>query len=250
MKFFRNIRKKLIEQNKARNYFFYAIGEIILVVIGILIALQVNNWNENRKTIVLEKNYLSDIKNNLIADTLTFSTAIKRVKQTISNNKRLLNPEIIHEISADSLFYLLQTSFHSTRIYHIDNSTFLKLSNTGFVESGNHNAIFKEINNYYNKEFVAYSEYIEWDKEQSIDMFNKDFLGSFKDIDLTNLSLENNSSVKETTETNFFQEFIHSPHFRNATWSNYNRKEAVLERLLFQKQIANDLIKKIDTELN
>jgi hypothetical protein len=239
----------MIEESKVRRYVLYAIGEIVLVVIGILIALQVNNWNENRKTVALEKSYLSDIKNDLIADTITFSTAIKRVKQTISNNKRLLTPEIIHEISTDSVFRLLQTSFHSIRIYHIDNSTFLKLSNTGFVETGNHNAIFKEINNYYNKEFVAYSEYIDWDKEQSIDMFNKDFLGSFKDIDLTNLSLENNSSIKEKTETNFFQKFIHSPHFRNATWSNYNRKEAVLERLLFQKQIANDLIKKIEAEL-
>jgi allophanate hydrolase subunit 1 len=49
IKFFRSIRKKLIEQSKVRNYFFYAIGEIVLVVIGILIALQINNWNENQK---------------------------------------------------------------------------------------------------------------------------------------------------------------------------------------------------------
>ncbi len=96
---------------------------------------------------------------------------------------------------------------------------------------------------------MAYSEYIDWDKEQSIDMFNKDFLGRFKDIDLTNFTLGNNPSIEEKTETNFFQEFIHSPHFRNATWSNYNRKEAVLDRLLFQKQIAHDLIKKIDEAL-
>lgn len=43
------IRKKLTDEDKARKYFFYAIGEITLVVIGILIALQVNNWNEERK---------------------------------------------------------------------------------------------------------------------------------------------------------------------------------------------------------
>jgi len=45
IKFFRHIRKSLIEQNKMGKYFKYAIGEIILVVIGILIALQINNWN-------------------------------------------------------------------------------------------------------------------------------------------------------------------------------------------------------------
>lgn len=55
IKFFRKIRQKLIEKNKVRNYFFYAIGEIILVVIGILIALQINNWNENRIARIAER---------------------------------------------------------------------------------------------------------------------------------------------------------------------------------------------------
>ncbi len=49
IKFFRHIRKKLIAENKISKYLLYALGEIILVVIGILIALQLNTWNENRK---------------------------------------------------------------------------------------------------------------------------------------------------------------------------------------------------------
>lgn len=58
MKLFRNIRQKLLAENKASKYLLYAIGEIILVVIGILIALQINNWNESNKTKAKEKNYL------------------------------------------------------------------------------------------------------------------------------------------------------------------------------------------------
>jgi hypothetical protein len=50
IKFFRKIRQKLLKENKYSKYLTYAIGEIILVVIGILIALSINNWNENRKT--------------------------------------------------------------------------------------------------------------------------------------------------------------------------------------------------------
>ena len=50
IKFFRKIRFDLLGKNKTGKYFKYAIGEIVLVVIGILIALQINNWNEVRKT--------------------------------------------------------------------------------------------------------------------------------------------------------------------------------------------------------
>jgi len=58
LKFFRAIRKKLIEQDNIRKYLLYAIGEIMLVVIGILIALQVNNWNEERKKQMEEHHYM------------------------------------------------------------------------------------------------------------------------------------------------------------------------------------------------
>ena len=58
IKFFRKIRQNLLMKNKTGKYFKYAIGEIVLVVIGILIALQINNWNENRKQLIkVQKNY-------------------------------------------------------------------------------------------------------------------------------------------------------------------------------------------------
>ena len=65
IKLFRNIRQKLLAEGKTTNYLKYAIGEIFLVVIGILIALQINNWNENRKLQSQELKLLFDIKSNL-----------------------------------------------------------------------------------------------------------------------------------------------------------------------------------------
>lgn len=70
IKFFRNIRKTLLSEGKTSKYIKYAIGEIVLVVIGILIALQINNWNEHRKQqqeeIATLKNIRSDFANTVI----------------------------------------------------------------------------------------------------------------------------------------------------------------------------------------
>ena len=65
IKFFRHIRQKLIMENKTSKYLKYAIGEIVLVVIGILIALQINNWNENRKERLIERNLLNSLQEDL-----------------------------------------------------------------------------------------------------------------------------------------------------------------------------------------
>ena len=64
--FFRKIRKKLAVDNKPLKYMRYAIGEILLVVIGILIALQINAWNGERKDRKLEINYLENLKKELV----------------------------------------------------------------------------------------------------------------------------------------------------------------------------------------
>ncbi len=65
LKFFRKIRKKLIEQENVRKYLLYAVGEILLVVIGILIALQVNNWNNDRKEAAVTQSRLENIRDEL-----------------------------------------------------------------------------------------------------------------------------------------------------------------------------------------
>ncbi len=74
LKFFRNIRRHLLESNKVKSYFFYAIGEIALVVIGILIALQINNWNQDQVDRRLEKEYL----NRLLVDVQADSKELNR----------------------------------------------------------------------------------------------------------------------------------------------------------------------------
>ena len=68
IKFFRKIRQNLLSEGKTGKYFKYAIGEIVLVVIGILIALSINNWNENRKNNLLKQSYIKNLKIDLNTD--------------------------------------------------------------------------------------------------------------------------------------------------------------------------------------
>ncbi|MFT5762098.1 MAG: hypothetical protein ACI8WA_001222, partial [Polaribacter sp.] len=68
IKFFRKIRYDLMEKNKTGKYLKYAIGEIILVVVGILIALQINNWNAEKKTAITELKILEVMQKNLNSD--------------------------------------------------------------------------------------------------------------------------------------------------------------------------------------
>lgn len=68
IKFFRTIRKKMLNHNRFNKYMLYAIGEIILVVIGILIALQINDWNDQKKKADLEIKILKEINTNLNFD--------------------------------------------------------------------------------------------------------------------------------------------------------------------------------------
>jgi uncharacterized membrane-anchored protein YhcB (DUF1043 family) len=77
IKFFRKIRQKLLSENKFSKYLIYAIGEIVLVVIGILIALQINNWNENRKQQAEINDIYKQIALDLDNDIDEFSNVIK-----------------------------------------------------------------------------------------------------------------------------------------------------------------------------
>ena len=83
IKFFRKIRQKLLSENKFSKYLIYAIGEIVLVVIGILIALQINNWNNQQRDNQSEIKYLNQIKNSLRDNDLILKERIESDKRNL-----------------------------------------------------------------------------------------------------------------------------------------------------------------------
>ena len=114
IKFFRKIRQQLLSQNKVSNYFFYAIGEIILVVIGILIALQINNWNENRKDRATEAVHLKELLVDFEINLQKSEQVISRIEEVLPYLTGLLEQSAMVQptISVDSMngsFKLLNT---------------------------------------------------------------------------------------------------------------------------------------------
>lgn len=89
--FFRRLRKQLADDNKPLKYIRYAIGEIVLVVIGILIALSINNWNEERKDAILEKKYLESIRKELEINIKTATSEKQFQDFQIHNVEVILN---------------------------------------------------------------------------------------------------------------------------------------------------------------
>ena len=131
IKFFRRIRENLITENRFIKYTLYAIGEIILVVIGILIALQINNWNENRllrqKEIQILKSFETQFQNDIsqFGESLKFYEVASESIDIIIYH---LENKIPYNDSLNRHFYL------STRFYgdsDLDDNVFESLKSLG-----------------------------------------------------------------------------------------------------------------------
>ena len=93
-KFFRQIRYKLVNSNQTIKYLKYGIGEIVLVVIGILIALQINNWNELRKIHLQDIEFLNNLKVELLVDISALrerKSHYQRINDNIKNTIKLFD---------------------------------------------------------------------------------------------------------------------------------------------------------------
>ena len=104
---FRKIRQDLLSENKLSIYLVYAIGEVVLVVFGILIAFQIDNWNDNRNLRSLENILLIDIRDNLIASRTNLASTISYNRTTLYNYEKILShikEDLPYSNSLDSAF--------------------------------------------------------------------------------------------------------------------------------------------------
>jgi len=107
--FFRRIRKGLLDMGKVRKYLLYAMGEVLLVMVGILLALQINNWNEARKDRIEEIKIYRELINDLDECIREVENDIERDKEDFISIGIVIN-HIIHRYS-----------FHDSLIRHLNN---------------------------------------------------------------------------------------------------------------------------------
>lgn len=188
IKFFRHIRQSLIVKNQTSKYFKYAIGEIILVVIGILIALQINNWNENRKNTAWEKQFLTDLKIELEANRAQLENVYniqskknKALEEVITMVKKA---DVRDKAKIDSCYFLTQgsnpTFFPTTGVYDSGLATG-KIEN---VKNANLKYAIMNLYNHYYERLVYNGEIldeavgkVDWEELKFYDNFKREIKG-------------------------------------------------------------------------
>ena len=153
--FFRKIRYKLAKENKFFKYSRYAIGEIILVVIGILIALQINTWNEQHKNNDLERGFLNELRADLVIDCSYYSKRIQDAENYIR-----INRTFIEELYEEQQNYAeVQNLFEKLSLYSdlltVQNATYQELINEGKFNLIRNRELKSALINYYRDTEIA-----------------------------------------------------------------------------------------------
>ncbi|PTM11341.1 MAG: hypothetical protein DA407_01795 [Bacteroidetes bacterium] len=154
IKFFRHIRQNLLMENKTGKYLKYAIGEIVLVVIGILIALQINTWNESRKQAISENEFIASVKKDLIQDKAFINVIINHMEPRKEAYKALCidlpNRYTNARPSLDSLF---QKYFVSQRTFYPISGSYESAVSGNQINTFSNKALLQDIVKIYNSTY-------------------------------------------------------------------------------------------------
>lgn len=246
IKFFRHIRQSLIMENKTSKYFKYAIGEILLVVIGILIAVQINTWNEHRKSKSNEIKTLTQLNVDLKAN---YDEIVELTEYLILSNQsgeKILKHLDTNKQVTDSLKYWVE-GFSSANIFNNANTTYKNLENSTKNIITNDSIRLKitliyegAFANIHRREKMLYDDYLPSYKEELIKNFKT---SPVMDKWLTNMNLAVNTPIN-------INELKQNESFKNTLVELYNFR---LLRMRWLKETIKELgtlIKTIDEEIS
>ena len=244
IKFFRKIRQKLLEQNRVSKYLIYAFGEIILVVIGILIALQINNWNEDRKSKVTEIEILRQLNEDLKFNLVELKDIHEGINWSNAYGKKILTHLKSESLVLDSLkFWVEFFNYHS--IFNNANTTYKNLENNEKKIISNDSLRLK-ITLMYERDFANVKKREQAFIEDIKLNYNKELFKNFKVSDA--MSSDLNHEYKINTPRNI--EFLkNNEDYKNELVNVYNFRNRSLRWLQVTLTSLEALIKEIDNEI-
>jgi tetratricopeptide (TPR) repeat protein len=254
IKFFRKIRQRLLSENKFSKYLIYAIGEIILVVIGILIALQINNWNESRKKEQVEKQVLKSLFQEVEKDRIMLKEIDYQYKNDLRSLTYFRNLIWQEKHSMEDALSLNEFQGIAFRDVNPNRITYDEMISTGKIYYLSNQTLVNEIINYYE----VIESYI-YELRQSRVEFRSNFydVSSMADYWLTvydndNKELAYHFANNQNTETYKQLKIISNWSIVNIQYSknsiaNLYSKASQLQKLI-DKELGNNLIRTDDSK--
>lgn len=229
--FFRKTRKQLAAENKVVKYLRYSIGEIILVVIGILIALSINNWNEARKQEHLKQRLYIELYESIKSDTVDYNDDLKDLKSVVLNVKLLKEKIKLDEPYTPGL----DTSLAIIGLIRSNEANYTiltRISNVGIEIIDNAN-LKNEFIHYYedSKNFVQYAK-------KPNDLLEKIYPKYFIS------HIPRQSAIPQN-----FEELKKVNEFKIALDYCLVASEELLERTSHRKELALGILKMLDIEI-
>ncbi len=154
---FRKLRKSEMQKKSFVKYFKYAIGEIILVVVGILIALQINNWNSSRIQQNKEQSYLKEIQNSLYKDSLALAEVLSFNKEKVQIVNRMMKifVDSLNNQQRAEIFEKESDEFVYYRTFEPSRTVFNNLIGTETIDLIRDVKLKNMISNYYEIDYSA-----------------------------------------------------------------------------------------------
>jgi len=235
-----------MSENKTGKYLKYAIGEILLVVLGILIALSINNWNENQKNKSKKEVLLKALKIEFISNLKQIDTVIYYDYLVLNHTKKLmeLGPETSIEMIKDSLPYWLQKSDYRW--------TFDPLN--GALRSGiSSGEIHLIINDSLSNLLFGWTDFVADFKEgetRTVDAVKKSKSIVEKHIRLVDFKNTWSPAIGKSKFISDYKSLFSDPLYEDYLGERYLSMEDALSDLLLVKTKNELIIKLIDKELN
>jgi len=193
--FFRRIRKTLLGSGATGKYLLYAVGEIALVVIGILIALQINNWNTERISHSNELKLFANIVNDLSIDHQSMEDLLQRAKLKQQNHLRLYNESIANTVSK------IEDPYHIEIIQTVDVVSLAFDNYRNSVEGISNEEIRIKLNSYF-KSFQTLAKFADLHNEAILEDFR--LFTRRKNIINLKTVFESNPNKDDIDEHSFF----------------------------------------------